>query len=189
MAFDRLLIANRGEIACRIARTARTMGIETMAIYSDADVGAPHVKACDHAVAIGGHTPVESYLVIDKILAAAKQTGAQAIHPGYGFLAENARFAEAVVAGGLIFVGPPAACIATMGDKALAKRRMAAAGVSVVPGYEGDDQRDHIFEREAARIGFPVMIKAAASGGGLACASWMMRRNFPRRSWRRDRKR
>jgi geranyl-CoA carboxylase alpha subunit len=166
VSFQRVLIANRGEIAVRIARTARRMGLTTTAVCSDADRSAPHVEACDTAVPIGGNAPGESYLLIDKILDAARRSGAQAIHPGYGFLSENARFAQAVIDAGLTFVGPPPAAIEQMGDKARARRRMAQAGIPVLPGYDGDDQADATFEREAQRIGFPVMIKAAGGGGG-----------------------
>jgi geranyl-CoA carboxylase alpha subunit len=163
---NRLLIANRGEIAVRIARTARRMGIATIAVCSDADRDSPHVAACDEFVAIGGRLPSESYLDAGKIIAAARATSAQAIHPGYGFLAENAAFADAVQAAGLIFVGPPATAIEAMGDKARARRRMAAAGIAVVPGYDGDAQDEDVLVAEAARIGFPIMVKAAAGGGG-----------------------
>jgi geranyl-CoA carboxylase alpha subunit len=163
---NRLLIANRGEIAVRIARSARRLGIATIAVCSDADRGSPHVFACDEHVPIGGLLPSESYLVIDKIIAAARATGAQAIHPGYGFLSENATFAAAVEAAGLVFVGPPASAIEAMGDKARARQRMAAAGIPVVPGYDGDDQDEARLVAEAARIGFPIMVKAAAGGGG-----------------------
>jgi geranyl-CoA carboxylase alpha subunit len=166
MSFDRVLIANRGEIAIRIADSARRLGLTTVAIYSDADRAAPHVAACDLALPIGGTAPAESYLAVDKILEAARRSGAQAIHPGYGFLSENARFAQAVLDAGLTFIGPPPAAIAAMGDKALARQRMAAVGVAVLPGYDGDDQSDETFEREAQRIGYPVMIKAAGGGGG-----------------------
>jgi geranyl-CoA carboxylase alpha subunit len=163
---NRLLIANRGEIAVRIARTARGMGIATIAVCSDADLDSPHVAACDEQVPIGGTLPADSYLVVEKILAAARSTGAQAIHPGYGFLAENASFAAAVADAGLIFVGPPADAIEAMGDKARARIRMAAAGIPVVPGYDGDDQDRERLIAEAARIGLPVMVKASAGGGG-----------------------
>ncbi len=163
---NRLLIANRGEIAVRIARTARRMGIATIAVCSDADRGAPHVLACDEHVPIGGTSPADSYLVVDKILGAARTTGAQAIHPGYGFLSENAAFAAAVEDAGFVFVGPPAAAIEAMGDKARARQRMAAAGIPVVPGYDGDSQDEALLVAEATRIGFPVMVKAAAGGGG-----------------------
>jgi geranyl-CoA carboxylase alpha subunit len=163
---NRLLIANRGEVAVRIARSARRMGIATVAVYSDADRGNPHVTACDEHLPIGGLLPSESYLVIDKILAAARSSAAQAVHPGYGFLAENAAFATAVTEAGLIFVGPPAATIEAMGDKARARHRMAAAGIPVVPGYDGDSQDEGHLLAEAQRIGFPIMVKAAAGGGG-----------------------
>ncbi len=163
---NRLLIANRGEIAVRIARTARRLGITTIALCSDADRDAPHVAACDEHVTIGGLAPTESYLDIDKVLDAAARSQAQAIHPGYGFLSENARFAAAVESAGRVFVGPPAAAIAAMGDKARARRRMAAAGVPVVPGYDGEAQDTPSLLAEARRIGFPVMVKASAGGGG-----------------------
>ena len=166
ITLNRLLIANRGEIAVRIARSARRLGIATIAVCSDADRASPHVTACDEHVPIGGLLPSESYLVIDKILAAARATGAQAIHPGYGFLSENAAFAAAVEAAGLVFVGPPASAIEAMGDKARARQRMAAAGIPVVPGYDGDDQDEAQLLAAAARIGFPIMVKAAAGGGG-----------------------
>jgi geranyl-CoA carboxylase alpha subunit len=166
MALQRLLIANRGEIVQRIARTARRLGIATVAVYSEADAANPHVAACDDAVALGGVTAVDSYLRIDKLLAAARATGADAIHPGYGFLAESAAFASAVTEAGLIFVGPTATAIAAMGDKARARQRMAAAGIAIVPGYDGDDQDSPALAGEAARLGFPIMVKAAAGGGG-----------------------
>jgi len=164
-AFGKILIANRGEIALRIVRTARAMGYRTVAVYSDADRGMPHAAFADAAVPIGAAPAAESYLAIDKIIAAAKRAGAEAIHPGYGFLAENADFAEACAAAGLVFIGPPAAAIRLMGNKAAAKRRMIEAGVPCVPGYDGD-QSDDAFARAAAKIGFPVMVKAAAGGGG-----------------------
>ncbi len=162
----RLLIANRGEIAARIARSARRMGITTIAVYSDADRGSPHVGACDESVAIGGETPADSYLLIERIIAAARASQADAIHPGYGFLAENPAFAASVAAAGLVFVGPPPAAIAAMGDKARARQRMAAAGIPVVPGYDGDNQDEAALGAAASRIGFPIMVKAAAGGGG-----------------------
>ena len=161
-----LLIANRGEIALRIMRTARAMGLKTVAVYSDADAGSPHVKAADAAVRIGPGPASESYLSIDAILAAARTSGATAIHPGYGFLSENATFAQAVVDAGLVFVGPPPSAIAAMGDKARAKRRMIEAGIPCVPGYEGEDQSDATFLKAAAKTGYPVMIKASGGGGG-----------------------
>ncbi|MCW5679831.1 MAG: ATP-grasp domain-containing protein [Xanthobacteraceae bacterium] len=163
---SRLLIANRGEIVLRIARTARAMGIETVAVYSDADGADTHAAACDKAIGIGGKTAPESYLVIEKIIAAARESGADAVHPGYGFLSENAAFAQAVADAGLVFVGPPPAAISTMGDKAAARQRMAKTGIPVVPGYDGDEQSEARFLEEAKRIGFPVMIKASAGGGG-----------------------
>ncbi len=166
MPVQRLLIANRGEIVTRIARTARQMGIATVAVYSDADRDSVHVAACDDAMPLGGFAAADSYLRIDKLLAAARSSGADAIHPGYGFLSESAGFAAAVTAAGLVFVGPPAAAIEAMGDKARARQRMAAAGIAVVPGYDGDDQDPTILQHEADRIGYPVMVKAAAGGGG-----------------------
>ncbi len=162
----RLLIANRGEIAARIARTARRMGVETVAVFSEADRDAPHVAACDHAAAIGPAPAAESYLAADRLLAAARATGADAVHPGYGFLSENPAFAEAVIGAGLVWVGPPPAAIRAMGLKDEAKRRMEAAGVPVVPGYHGGAQDDARLADEAARIGYPVLVKASAGGGG-----------------------
>jgi len=161
-----LLIANRGEIACRVIRTARRMGIRTVAVYSDADANALHVRQADEAVHIGPSPARESYLVGDKIIAAAKQTGAEAIHPGYGFLSENADFAQAVLDAGLIWVGPKPASIRAMGLKDAAKERMIAAGVPVTPGYLGEDQRPEHLKAEADTIGYPVLIKAVAGGGG-----------------------
>ena len=161
-----LLIANRGEIACRIIRTARRMGVATVAVYSDADAGAAHVAMADKAVRLGPPPARESYLRADLILAAAKETGADAIHPGYGFLSENAEFAESCAKAGVIFVGPPPDAIRAMGLKDRAKALMAKAGVAVVPGYLGDDQRPEHLAGEAAKIGFPVLIKAVAGGGG-----------------------
>ncbi|WDF74601.1 acetyl/propionyl/methylcrotonyl-CoA carboxylase subunit alpha [Novosphingobium sp. KACC 22771] len=161
-----LLIANRGEIACRIIRTARRMGIRTIAVYSEADAGALHVRSADAAVMIGPAPARDSYLRGDRILAAALETGAEAIHPGYGFLSENAEFARAVMDAGLIWVGPDPASITAMGLKDAAKARMASAGVPVTPGYLGADQDDAHLAREAAIIGYPVLIKAVAGGGG-----------------------
>ncbi|HVN00272.1 MAG TPA: biotin carboxylase N-terminal domain-containing protein [Caulobacteraceae bacterium] len=161
-----LLIANRGEIARRIIRTARRLGVRTLAVYSEADAGAPHIHEADAAVCIGPPPARESYLDAARLLAAAKETGAEAIHPGYGFLSENADFAEAVMAAGLVWVGPPPAAIRAMGLKDAAKRLMAAAGVATTPGYLGDDQSAATLAREAAAIGFPVLIKAVAGGGG-----------------------
>jgi 3-methylcrotonyl-CoA carboxylase alpha subunit len=161
-----LLVANRGEIACRIIRTARAMGIRTVAVYSDADAKALHVRRADEAVHIGASPARESYLVGEKIIAAAKQTGAEAIHPGYGFLSENAKFAQSVIDAGLIWVGPSPASIAAMGLKDAAKKLMAEAGVPVTPGYLGEDQDPDHLAREAANVGYPVLIKAVAGGGG-----------------------
>jgi geranyl-CoA carboxylase alpha subunit len=161
-----LLVANRGEIALRIMRTAHAMGLSTVAVYSDADANAPHVRFADEAVRIGPAPVGESYLSVERIVAAAKASGATAIHPGYGFLSENAAFAKAVEGAGLTFVGPPPSAIEIMGDKARAKRRMIEAGVPCVPGYEGEDQSDKAFAAAAAKVGFSVMVKAAAGGGG-----------------------
>ena len=164
--FHSLLIANRGEIACRVIRTARKLGIRTVAVFSDADADAQHVRLADEAHHIGGPRPQDSYLRGDAIIEVAKRTGAQAIHPGYGFLSENADFAEAVEAAGIAFVGPKAASMRKMGSKAGAKDLMAAAGVPVVPGYTGEDQSPDLLQREADAIGYPLMIKAAHGGGG-----------------------
>ena len=161
-----LLIANRGEIACRIIRTARSLGIRTVAVYSDADAKALHVRQADEAVHIGPSPARESYLVGAKIIAAAKATGAEAIHPGYGFLSENAEFAQAVIDAGLIWVGPKPASITAMGLKDAAKALMAAAGVPVTPGYMGENQEPAFLAQRAAEIGYPVLIKAVAGGGG-----------------------
>ena len=164
--FKKILIANRGEIACRVAATARRMAIKTVAVYSDADANAKHVSFCDEAVHIGGSAPKDSYLRWEKIIAAAKATGAQAIHPGYGFLSENEEFAQACSDAGLVFIGPPASAIKAMGLKAESKQLMEAAGVPLVPGYHGSDQDPALLQREADRIGYPVLIKASAGGGG-----------------------
>src|SRR5215217_983983 len=152
--FRKILIANRGEIACRVAATARRMAIKTVAVYSDADVNAKHVGACDEAVHIGGSAPKESYLRWERIIEAAKATGAQAVHPGYGFLSENEDFAQACAEAGLVFIGPPASAIQAMGLKAESKRLMEQAGVPLVPGYHGSDQDATLLEREADRIGY-----------------------------------
>ncbi len=162
----KLLIANRGEIACRIMRTARDMGVATVAVYSDADAKALHTRSADEAVHIGPSPAAESYLVGEKIIAAAKETGAEAIHPGYGFLSENADFAQAVIDAGLIWVGPKPESIRAMGLKDAAKERMIAAGVPVTPGYLGADQSVERLSKEADAIGYPVLIKAVAGGGG-----------------------
>ncbi|MGH7003068.1 MAG: acetyl/propionyl/methylcrotonyl-CoA carboxylase subunit alpha, partial [Alphaproteobacteria bacterium] len=164
--FRRILIANRGEIACRVVRTARRMAIETVAVFSDADAGALHVASADMALRIGGAAPGESYLNAEAIIAAAKASGAEAVHPGYGFLAENAAFAEACAKARLVFIGPPPAAIRAMGSKSAAKALMEKARVPVVPGYHGADQDPALLSREAQRIGFPVLIKAVAGGGG-----------------------
>ena len=164
--FKSVLVANRGEIACRVFRTARRMGIRTIAVYSEADAKALHVREADEAVLIGPAPARESYLDGAKVLAAAKVTGAEAIHPGYGFLSENADFAEAVMAAGLVWIGPPPAAIRAMGLKDAAKTLMIEAGVPVTPGYQGEDQSDATLTAEAARIGYPVLIKAVAGGGG-----------------------
>ncbi len=164
--FSSLLIANRGEIVTRVAHTAREMGLRTIAIHSAADRGAPHARACDTAVDIGGAAPSDSYLVVAKVLDAARLSGAEAIHPGYGFLSENAEFAEAVEAAGFVWVGPPASAIRAMGDKAAARRQAAAWGAPVVPGYDDEDQSEAALMAAGKRIGFPVMIKASAGGGG-----------------------
>jgi len=164
--FHKILIANRGEIACRVAATARRMGLRTVAVYSDADANAAHVQACDEAVHIGGNAPQDSYLKWQHILQAAMQTGAQAIHPGYGFLSENADFANACLQAGMVFIGPSSASIQAMGLKAASKQLMEKAGVPLVPGYHGADQSPTLLANEAKAIGFPVLIKASAGGGG-----------------------
>ena len=164
--FDRILIANRGEIACRIIRTCRRLGIETVAVYSDADAGARHTRMADQAFRIGPAAASESYLNIDRIIEVAKLSGAQAIHPGYGFLAENADFARALEQAGLVLIGPKAETIEAMGSKARAKALMQQANVPLVPGYHGDDQSDQTLRDQADQVGFPLMLKAAAGGGG-----------------------
>ena len=164
--FDTILIANRGEIACRIMQTAQAMGVRCVAVYSDADANARHVEMADEAVHIGGSAPANSYLRGDVIIEAAIAGGAQAIHPGYGFLSENPDFVEAVEAAGLTFIGPSSDAIRAMGLKDAAKTLMEKAGVPVVPGYHGADQSDDLLAREAAGIGYPVLIKAVAGGGG-----------------------
>jgi 3-methylcrotonyl-CoA carboxylase alpha subunit len=162
----RLLIANRGEIVCRIVRTARRLGIATIAVYSDADRNARHVRVADEAYYLGASAAAQSYLDIAKIVSLAKRVGADAVHPGYGFLSENAAFAQACVDAGLIFVGPPASAIRAMGSKSASKAAMAAVGVPVAPGYHGDDQSQPRLAAEAQRAGFPLIIKASAGGGG-----------------------
>ena len=164
--FSKILIANRGEIACRVIRTAHRMGFETVAVYSDADVTAPHVRMAGEAVHIGPAAAQQSYLRIDGLLEAAARTGAQAVHPGYGFLSERADFAQACADAGLIFIGPPPSAIRAMGDKAQAKRLMLEAGVPCAAGYLGEDQSDDVMAAQALRIGFPLLVKAVAGGGG-----------------------
>src|SRR5579863_8235158 len=166
IAFSKILIANRGEIACRIIRTAKDLGYRTVAVFSDADAGAPHVRQADEAVRIGPPPVQDSYLNVEALLTAAKVASADALHPGYGFLSENAAFARACLDAGLVFIGPPATAIEVMGNKARAKALMNAAGVPCVPGYQGSGQADETLTAEAARIGFPLMVKAAAGGGG-----------------------
>ncbi len=163
---SKILIANRGEIACRVMRTARALGYRSVAVFSDADADAPHVCQADEAVRIGVAPAAESYLRIDALIDAARRTGADAVHPGYGFLSENAAFARACIDAGLVFIGPPPSAIAAMGDKALAKQRMLAAGVPCAPGYLGAEQGDERLAREAATLGFPLLVKAVAGGGG-----------------------
>ena len=164
--FNKILIANRGEIACRVIKTARRMGIRTVAVYSEADAGARHVRLADEAVCIGAPPPRESYLVVDKIIGVALATGAQAIHPGYGFLSENEEFAEACAKNGIVFIGPPVAAIRAMGSKSESKKLMEKAGVPLTPGYHGDNQEPDFLRQQADRIGYPVLIKASAGGGG-----------------------
>jgi geranyl-CoA carboxylase alpha subunit len=164
--FDSILIANRGEIVTRVARSARSLGFRTIAVASTTDARAPHVQACDEHVDIGGQSPADSYLRIDKLLHAARVSDAQAIHPGYGFLSESAEFAHAVTQAGFVWIGPSPAAMRAMADKSSARKRMAAAGVAVLPGYDDEDQRLTTLEAAAQRIGFPLMIKARAGGGG-----------------------
>ncbi|MDE2452440.1 MAG: ATP-grasp domain-containing protein, partial [Burkholderiales bacterium] len=164
--FSKILIANRGEIACRVAATARRLGVRTVAVYSDADADARHVQACDEAVRVGANAPRDSYLQWQRIINAALAAGAQAVHPGYGFLSENEDFARACAAAGLVFIGPPPEAIASMGSKSAAKALMAEAGVPLVPGYHGRDNDPELLAAEAGKIGYPVLIKASAGGGG-----------------------
>ena len=164
--FERVLIANRGEIACRVIRTCRRLGIRTIAVYSEADADAQHVRLADEAFPIGGPRPADSYLRGDAILAVAKKAGAQAIHPGYGFLSENTDFARACSEAGIAFIGPRPESIEAMGSKAAAKALMETHGVPLVPGYHGDNQDGAFLAEQAAKTGFPLMIKAAAGGGG-----------------------
>ncbi len=166
MSFAKILVANRGEIACRVMRTARALGYRTVAVFSDADAAAPYVRQADEAVRIGPAPAAESYLHMPALLAAAQATGADAVHPGYGFLSERADFAQACADAGLVFIGPPPAAIRAMGDKAEAKRRMVAAGVPCAPGYWGDAQDDATLTAQAATLGLPLLVKALAGGGG-----------------------
>ncbi len=166
MSFEKILIANRGEIACRVIRTARELGYRTVAVYSDADAGAPHVLQADEAVRIGPAPAADSYLNVAALLDAARRSGADGVHPGYGFLSENAAFAQACLDAGLVFIGPPPAAITAMGDKALAKRRLHDAGVPCAPGYLGHAQDDATLHAEALKLGFPLLVKAVAGGGG-----------------------
>src|SRR5262249_11057577 len=160
--FRTLLVANRGEIACRVIRTARAMGLRTVAVYSEADRGAMHVAMADDAVLLGPARARDSYLNIERVIEAARQTGAEAIPPGYGFLSENAAFAEACAKAGLVFVGPTAAMMTAMGSKSGSKALMEKAGVPLVPGYHGENQDEALLAKAAARIGFPVLVKASA---------------------------
>jgi len=180
MSFTKILIANRGEIALRVLRSAHALGYETVAVYSTADAGARHVLEADSAVCIGEPLPRQSYLNIPAIIDAAKRSGADAVHPGYGFLAENEDFAAACRDAGLVFIGPSPEAIKAMGDKAGAKALMAAAGVPVIPGYQGVDQSAARLAAEAAQIGWPVMIKATAGAAGAACAVSTVRKTLPR---------
>ena len=164
--FKKILIANRGEIACRVAATARRLGIHTVAVYSEADAQSQHVAMCDESVLIGPAPAKESYLRIDRIIAAARDTGAEAIHPGYGFLSENEEFANACEAAGIVFIGPPASAIRAMGSKAAAKALMERASVPLVPGYHGEQQAPDFLREQADAIGYPVLLKASAGGGG-----------------------
>ena len=176
--FDTILIANRGEIACRVMKSAQAMGVRCVAVYSDADARAKHVAMADVAMHIGGSAPADSYLRGDAIIQAALDTGAQAIHPGYGFLSENPDFVEAVEAAGLTFIGPSAQAIRAMGLKDAAKALMINAGVPVVPGYHGSDQSDDVLATQADKIGFPVLIKAVAGGRRQRHASGGASRRF-----------
>ena len=177
--FKKILIANRGEIACRVIKTARRMGIRTVAVYSEADAGARHVRLADEAVCIGAPPPRESYLVVDKIIGAALASGAQAVHPGYGFLSENEEFAEACANNGIVFIGPPVTAIRAMGSKSEAKKLMEKAGVPLTPGYHGDNQDADFLRQQADRIGYPVLIKAAAGGGGKGMRAVNRSEEFP----------
>ncbi|KAJ1723179.1 hypothetical protein LPJ61_005853, partial [Coemansia biformis] len=164
--FDKILIANRGEIACRVIYTARKLGIKTVAVYSEADANSMHVRLADEAYLIGGAAASESYLRADKIIDVVRRSGAQAIHPGYGFLSENAGFTDQLASAGITFIGPPSAAMRSMGSKSESKRIMQAAGVPVVPGYHGDNQDAGFLKQQADEIGYPVLIKAVLGGGG-----------------------
>ena len=177
--FNKILIANRGEIACRVIKTARRMGIRTVAVYSEADANARHVRLADEAVLLGPAAARESYLVAAKIIDACKRTGAQAVHPGYGFLSENADFADALAANGIAFIGPPASAIRAMGSKSEAKKLMGNAAVPLTPGYHGDDQTPALLHKEADAIAYPVLIKAAAGGGGKGMRLVERSEDFP----------
>jgi geranyl-CoA carboxylase alpha subunit len=166
MTFSKILIANRGEIASRIIRSACDLGYQTVAVFSDADAEAPHVALADEAVHIGASPDAQSYLNGPALLEAARKTGADAVHPGYGFLSESAAFAQACTDAGLVFIGPPAAAIEAMGNKALAKLRMQTAGVPCAPGYLGADQSNAVLTAEAHALGYPLLVKAVAGGGG-----------------------
>ncbi len=176
--FAKILIANRGEIACRIIKTARRLGLRTVAVYSEADQAARHVRLADEALCIGPPPARESYLAIDKIIAAAKASGAEAVHPGYGFLSENEAFAEACAKNGIVFIGPPPAAIRAMGLKSESKKLMAAAGVPLTPGYHGDEQDAEFLREQADAIGYPVLIKASAGGGGKGMRAVRKREEF-----------
>lgn len=189
--FDKILIANRGEIACRVIATCRKLGIATVAVYSDADRDARHVRLADEAIHLGAAPAQQSYLRGDAILEAARASGAQAIHPGYGFLSENAAFADACAQAGIVFIGPPAAAIRAMGDKSAAKALMQRAGVPLTPGYHGDEQAPAFLRAQADAIGYPVLIKASAGGGGKGMrrvdATRPSKRPWPAASARRNR--
>jgi 3-methylcrotonyl-CoA carboxylase alpha subunit len=164
--FDRVLIANRGEIVTRVARSAHAMGLQTVAVYSNADRLSPHLHSCNTALCIGGEHALDSYLAVPKLLQAAKDSGANAVHPGYGFLSENADFASMVEKNDLIFIGPTAASIILMGDKIGSKNALEKINIPMIPGYHGDDQSEENLAKQAIKIGFPVLIKASAGGGG-----------------------
>ncbi|MBT5724980.1 MAG: 3-methylcrotonyl-CoA carboxylase, partial [Gammaproteobacteria bacterium] len=164
--FGKILIANRGEIACRVIRTARKLGIRTVAVYSDADSNALHVQMADEAVHIGGSAPADSYLLMEKIIEAANQTRSEAIHPGYGFLSENALFCQLCETNNIVFIGPPETAIKTMGSKSAAKIVMEKADVPLLPGYHGADQDPTLLKNAANEIGYPVLLKAVSGGGG-----------------------